>query len=418
MSEERQTGLCPGLPALFTLLGSLCSRKRHTHTLDSGTAETAPIGGLGGPCPPPPELPSPDRRRAGHRDSSASAALLAGPDRGALTVARRVWHNVANWLTRTTPPKRYAAFVSHYKREAALDARYVQEKLLKKLRQPVFIDSDHLHNLTNLEKYVRQSDVLVLVQTKSVLRRPYCLVELITACKHYVPIVGVCVSNGLNPYNHVEAEASLSDLEETLEPEAKAQVKALLRGNENEIDDLDEASWMLSCIPKIISVPIDFSASKGVLDATIVDLKDKIDTARCNGPVKPPLTREEWERQKQQRRERSTAAAAAAAAAAPVAAVPATAATTPAAATAAAAAAAAPPPAAPLRRYHATPAEHSAPYRGSSHCLRQHVSLVPHSRRVVQSSEHPLARRPARAVVAEAAGQTLKISPRSVYLSG
>jgi hypothetical protein len=36
---------------------------------------------------------------------------------------------------------------------------------------------------------------------------------------------------------------------------------------------------------------------------------------------------------------------------------------------------------------------------------------------VVQSSEDPLARRPARAVVAEVADQTLKISPGRIYLS-
>ena len=411
MSEERLLASL-GVAAVFALLGVLCSRKRLKHTLDSSTAETAPVGGLGGPCPPPLEPPSPDRRRAGHGDSSASAALPAGPAGGARTAARQRWHDAAKRLTRTTQPgvgleggappeprspqteeKKWAVFVSHFKWEAATDARYVKEKLQEKLQQPIFIDSDDLHVLTKLKTHVCQSDVLVLVQTKSVLTRPYCLVELITACKHGVPIVGVCVSNGPNPYNRVEAEASLSDLEETLEPGDQEQLRSY------GIHDLGEASYLLSCIPKIISVPIDFSASENVLEATFVDLKDKIDTARCNGPVEPPLTREEWERQKRVRKERSTAAAAAPAAAAP-----------------AAAAAAAPPPAAPRRR---TPAEHSTSYRGTSRYLRQHVPLDPaHSRRVVQSSEDPLARRPARAVLAEAADQTLKISPGRVYLSG
>jgi len=178
-----------------------------------------------------------------------------------------------------TEEKKWAAFVSHFKWEAATDARYVKEKLQEKLQQPIFIDSDDLHVLTKLKTHVCQSDVLVLVQTKSVLTRPYCLVELITACKHGVPIVGVCVSNGPNPYNRVEAEASLSDLDETLEPGDQEQLRSY------GIHDLGEASYLLSCIPKIISVPIDFSASENVLEATFVDLKDKIDTARCNGPA-------------------------------------------------------------------------------------------------------------------------------------
>ena len=109
--------------------------------------------------------------------------------------------------------------------QAATDARYVKEKLQEKLQQPIFIDSDDLHVLTKLKTHVCQSDVLVLVQTRSVLTRPYCLVELITACKHGVPIVGVCVSNGPNPYNRVEAEASLSDLDETLEPGDQEQLR-------------------------------------------------------------------------------------------------------------------------------------------------------------------------------------------------
>ena len=229
MSEERLLASL-GIAAVFALLGVLCSRKRLKHTLDSSTAETAPIGGLGRPCPPPLQPPSPDRRTAGNGDRSASAALPAGPAGGARTAARQRWHDAAKRLTRTTPSvvgleggappeprspqteeKKWAAFVSHFKWEAATDARYVKEKLQEKLQQPIFIDSDDLHVLTKLKTHVCQSDVLVLVQTKSVLTRPYCLVELITACKHGVPIVGVCVSNGPNPYNRVEAEASLSE---------------------------------------------------------------------------------------------------------------------------------------------------------------------------------------------------------------
>ena len=222
MSEERLLASL-GIAAVFALLGVLCSRKRLKHTLDSSTAETAPVGGLGGPCPPPLEPPSPDRRRAGHGDSSASAALPAGPAGGARTAARQRWHDAAKRLTRTTPSgvgleggappeprspqteeKKWAAFVSHFKWEAATDARYVKEKLQEKLQQPIFIDSDGLKDLRLLQDHVRESDVLVLLQTSTLLTRPWCILEIFTAIKARIPIIALNI-RGAHPYDYSAA---------------------------------------------------------------------------------------------------------------------------------------------------------------------------------------------------------------------
>ena len=70
--------------------------------------------------------------------------------------------------------------------------------------QRIFLDSDDLRTLSDLTTHVRESDVLVLVQSKSVLTRPYCLLELLTACQHGVPIVGVCLSKHSFPYDFDE----------------------------------------------------------------------------------------------------------------------------------------------------------------------------------------------------------------------
>ena len=60
--------------------------------------------------------------------------------------------------------KRFAAFLSHHKVAAAMDARFVKDKLEQMLGAEVFLDSDNLQDLRLLLDHVRQSDVLVLFQ--------------------------------------------------------------------------------------------------------------------------------------------------------------------------------------------------------------------------------------------------------------
>lgn len=100
--------------------------------------------------------------------------------------------------------KKYAAFVSHFKMEAAMEARYLQAELETELRRLIFLDrylvgpdpptrgcpdcpihlsrlcSDDLHDLRLLKEAVRQSDVLILVQSARVLERPWWYISLKT----------------------------------------------------------------------------------------------------------------------------------------------------------------------------------------------------------------------------------------------
>ncbi|KAL1514555.1 hypothetical protein AB1Y20_003651 [Prymnesium parvum] len=97
-----------------------------------------------------------------------------------------------HWRTRNI----YACFLSHYKMEAASDARYMHDMLRKMLKAPVFLDSSVLKDLRNLiTEGVHKSDTLVLLLTRGVLSRPWCLLELFETAKIGNPVVIVQMAN-------------------------------------------------------------------------------------------------------------------------------------------------------------------------------------------------------------------------------
>ena len=100
---------------------------------------------------------------------------------------------VEGWLVK----KKYAAFLSHYKGEAAAEARILKSELMRGLRvqdEQVFLDSDNLTDLRELLDHVKDSDVVVLMLTDAVLSRAWCLAELDTAVRANIPIVVLQVS--------------------------------------------------------------------------------------------------------------------------------------------------------------------------------------------------------------------------------
>ncbi|KAL1503142.1 hypothetical protein AB1Y20_011204 [Prymnesium parvum] len=105
----------------------------------------------------------------------------------------------------------YACFLSHYKQEAASDARYMHDMLRKMLRSPVFLDSSSLSDLRELiTDGVHKSDVLVLLATKGVLSRPWCLLELLETVRKRIPVVIVQLRNG--GFDYEQAHAFSDDL--------------------------------------------------------------------------------------------------------------------------------------------------------------------------------------------------------------
>merc|ERR1712032_1432832 len=57
--------------------------------------------------------------------------------------------------------------------------------------RPVFVDSTDLQDLSLLMQHVRKSYYLLLLLTPGVLKRPWCLLEIVTAVQNDVEIVPV-----------------------------------------------------------------------------------------------------------------------------------------------------------------------------------------------------------------------------------
>ena len=208
-------------------------------------------------------------------DADASIAELSIADEEALG-------------TRTTATgERYAAFLSHYKEEAAMEARYLKQQLEGAMERRIFLDSDDLNDLRLLKQAVVHSDVLILIQTAHVLERPYCLIELATAIEHRVPIVGVSLTSGPFPYRFTEAASFLKALDSELDICNPGALQLLIA---NKLEPLDVA-WQLSCtLPEIISIGFDRSASQNMLGASISDIVEAAEKAQ---PLSVP-PKDEW----------------------------------------------------------------------------------------------------------------------------
>jgi len=127
------------------------------------------------------------------------------------------------------PGNKYAVFLSHYKDEAGMEARYLRDLLQKVLHKPCFLDSQDLSSLHQLFTHgLLCSDALVLLATKDVLRRPYCLLELWCAQRVGVPIVILEIAG--RGFSWTDAERILDDVEGSLDgPEAAALIESTLR---------------------------------------------------------------------------------------------------------------------------------------------------------------------------------------------
>ena len=148
------------------------------------------------------------------QETAAGPVLTRGTGRRRSSVSSVGINRSMSGLEQTD--NKYAAFISHMKTESAMEARFVQEWIEDKLEAPVFLNSDDLKDLSQLVKHVRNSAVLLLVQSKSCLTRPHCLVELITAIKYDVPIVGLSLTEVANAYLPTQAGHWLVDLDKNL----------------------------------------------------------------------------------------------------------------------------------------------------------------------------------------------------------
>ncbi|KAL3912190.1 MAG: hypothetical protein SGPRY_008420, partial [Prymnesium sp.] len=116
---------------------------------------------------------------------------------------------------------------------AASEARYMHDILRKMLKAPVFLDSSVLSDLRNLiTEGVHKSDSLVLLVTRGVFSRPWCLLELLEVARKGIPVVMVQMANcwldldearglvdNLEAYLHKTNPAGLQFLQQKLGPD-------------------------------------------------------------------------------------------------------------------------------------------------------------------------------------------------------
>ena len=98
-----------------------------------------------------------------------------------------------------------------------MEARFLQTELEGLFQKRVFLDSDDLRDLRKLQDHVRECDCFILVQSASVLTRPYCLLELCVAIDANKPIVGVSLT-GAYAYDFAAAQTLLAHLDTLLAP--------------------------------------------------------------------------------------------------------------------------------------------------------------------------------------------------------
>ena len=127
--------------------------------------------------------------------------------------------------------KRYAAFLSHFKAEAAAEARILKLELVKALRTPdekIFLDADSLSDLRELQAQVTETDVFILMLTDGVLSRPWCLAELVAAANAQVPIVVLNINNSFHMHGAEERVVEiLNDLPAYLQQKNPSAAEAL-----------------------------------------------------------------------------------------------------------------------------------------------------------------------------------------------
>ena len=185
----------------------------------------------------------------------------------------------------------YIAFLSHYKDEAASEARIFKEGIERVYKEracdseltqrdpKVFLDSDNLKTLSELRDNVTLSDVLVVILTPGVLSRPWCLIEMLTALDAGKPLISINISGRPSgSYNYEQMVAFLENLPAELERVNPGAIKVLA---ENGYPSIRRAGHDLACyLHNPISVPYNVAWSRNMLDATLKDMVEKLESAK------------------------------------------------------------------------------------------------------------------------------------------
>ncbi|KAL1519101.1 hypothetical protein AB1Y20_003366 [Prymnesium parvum] len=126
------------------------------------------------------------------------------------------------------PSKRFCLFLSHYKEEAGSDARYLRDLIQKMVAAPAYLDSADLLDLRSLfDDGVHQSEVLLVLATRSYLTRAWCLLEIWEAWREGIPVLVLPIAG--RGYEPDDAVRLIENLETELEARNPGALKDVRR---------------------------------------------------------------------------------------------------------------------------------------------------------------------------------------------
>lgn len=184
---------------------------------------------------------------------------------------------------------KYAVFISYYRAEAGLDARSLHTALETRLGLPCFLDASCATSVLGqgldeisaiVTNGVRHSEALLLVQTRSVLSRPFVLLEVYTALKLGLPIVTLRIDAADHPgvgYDYEDAKAFLASLRDRLANEHPGAPELMDRFFEEHGGSFAELqSDLLHKLPNMISIAWSPDGTSNHWQAVVEDVVHKV----------------------------------------------------------------------------------------------------------------------------------------------
>ena len=201
---------------------------------------------------------------------------LLKPSRG--SVRRDVQKKLPPYAWKRQPEHAYAAFLSHYKVEAGMEARYLKMELEGIIKEPCFLDSQDLRNLKlMISEGLLRSDVVVILGTKGYFTRPFCLVEAWCAQRFRVPVVVDAVA--MRGFDWKLACEQLSDLEACVDPRGATALVSAIQ------DVLDAAGEQGEQAPSLKQIGVDIMNALGVGERLEADARNnKLPTSPTHRP--------------------------------------------------------------------------------------------------------------------------------------
>ena len=150
-----------------------------------------------------------------------------------------------------------------------------------------YADAGNRGDPRELVGHVLDSDVVVLFQSEEVLFCPRRVLELYAAAAAGIPIVSlVCSDKG---YDAEAAKDYLLHLDTSL-PEANPSAIQVLEANDAP-PMLRVAQVLWTCLPNVISVPLNSSGSENAIRAAVADLIEAVQLAKA---IPVPLDGGAW----------------------------------------------------------------------------------------------------------------------------